>query len=130
MNLFDPERNVSSIYGNYPVCRESDIFGLWEFSGYGSDHELARWDFKDNGTFLYYSINQEEEWELSKKENCAYFVSGRLLATRWSDENGIEHLECWNLELRDDGGINLSACRPDEDGETELYEELVLFRVE
>ena len=130
MKLFNREQDVSLLYYNYPVCRASDIFGLWEYSDDDSEHEYARWDFKDDGTFMYYTINQEGEWELSKKENCVYFVSGGLLATRWSDENGNEHLECWYLMLTEDGKLNFTAFRPDEDGETELYEDLILYKVQ
>ena len=99
------------------------ILGTWEgkvTNSEGSefdDGELHRWEYKADGTYVYYSQNEEGEWVPSGDEISEYFVDGTLLCTRWID-NDVENREWWEIASIKDGVMKWTALREKEDGST------------
>ena len=96
----------------------SDIIGTWEGSctSEGSvfdDGQPHRWEYHDDGTFVYYE-QDGEEWVVHN--DGEYFVDGVLLCTRWSDGE-IENREWWNITI-DGDKMSWTALRDNEDGTT------------
>jgi archaellum component FlaG (FlaF/FlaG flagellin family) len=97
-----------------------DIFGTWEgrCTSEGSvfdDGQDHRWEYKDDGTFVYY-VKDGENWVPSADEMNEYFVAGNLLCTRWT-ENGEENREWWEISI-DGDKMKWTALREGEDGKT------------
>jgi hypothetical protein len=104
----------------------SDILGTWEgrvTSGEGSefdDGEPHRWEYFDDGTYIYYVLDADSNWTPNASEMTEYFVDGTLLCTRWKnvgDDEG-EHREWWEIASIVDGVMNWTAFRQREDGTT------------
>ncbi len=99
------------------------IVGTWEghvTNSEGSvydDGETHRWEYKADGTYKYYSQNEEGEWVPSDNDLNEYFVDGILLATRWID-NDEEFREWWEIASIKDGVMKWKALRQKEDGST------------
>ncbi len=97
-----------------------DIIGTWE--GHrtseegdyddGSDH---RWEYKDDGTFVYYS-KKGDKWVAHDQKISDYFVDGNLLCTRWEDK-GEEASECWEITI-DGDKMSWTATRLNDDKTT------------
>ena len=70
------------------VDYSTKILGLWEGkmtserSAY-DDGKEHRWEFKDDGTFVYFVRNEAGIWEPGDDTLNEYFVAGYLLCTRW-----------------------------------------------
>ena len=97
-----------------------DVIGIWEghCTSEGSvfdDGQEHRWEYKDDGTFVYYD-KDGDDWIPSNDTLNEYFVDGNLLCTRWM-ENGAENREWWEISI-DGNKMNWSALREDEDGKT------------
>ena len=97
-----------------------DIIGTWEgrCTSEGSifdDGQDHRWEYKDDGTFVYY-VKDGDSWVPSEDTMNEYFVAGNLLCTRWM-ENGQENREWWEITI-DGDKMNWTALREDEDGKT------------
>lgn len=97
-----------------------DILGTWEgrCTSEGSvfdDGQDHRWEYKDDGTFVYY-VKDGENWVPSADEMNEYFVAGNLLCTRWT-ENGEENREWWEISI-DGDKMKWTALREGEDGKT------------
>lgn len=97
-----------------------DIIGTWEgrCTSEGSvfdDGQDHRWEYKDDGTYVYY-VKDGENWVPSANEMNEYFVSGNLLCTRWT-ENGEENREWWEISI-DGDKMKWTALREGEDGKT------------
>ena len=97
-----------------------DIPGTWEGQvtstqdtyGDGKEH---RWDYKADGTFVYY-VKDGDDWVPSTNTLNEYFVDGNLLCMRWVD-NGVEYREWWEISIAD-GKMNWTALRQNPDGTT------------
>jgi hypothetical protein len=101
-----------------------DILGIWEGkitsekSDY-DDREEHRWEFKKDGTFLFYS-KEKGKWKVSDDAYADYFVEGPLLCTRWKNngKNQQEYREWWEIETLKKGSMKWTGLRADEDGST------------
>lgn len=102
-----------------------DILGTWEgkvTSAEGSEYddgELHRWEYKADGTYVYYN-KAGDEWVDNNEVFANYFVDGTLLCTRWKNagEGEEEHREWWEIESIKDGVMKWTALRQREDGTT------------
>ena len=97
-----------------------DILGTWEgrCTSEGSvfdDGQDHRWEYKADGTYVYYS-KDGEDWVPSDNTLNEYFVDGNLLCTRWM-EGDEENREWWEVSI-DGDKMNWTALREDEDGNT------------
>ncbi|MBP3745959.1 MAG: LPXTG cell wall anchor domain-containing protein [Ruminococcus sp.] len=94
------------------------VLGTWEgkCTSEGSvfdDGKEHRWEYKPDGTYVYYN-KVGDEWVPSDNTENEYFVSGNLLCTRWVD-NGTENREWWEISVKD-GKMSWTALRADEEG--------------
>lgn len=102
----------------------NDILGVWEghvTSDQGSefdDGELHRWEYLDNGNYIYYCQDDNGQWTSDVNEMAQYFVDGTLLCTRWKNtgESEVENREWWEIESIENGTMKWTALRLREDG--------------
>jgi hypothetical protein len=99
------------------------ILGTWEghvTNSEGSefdDGETHRWEYKADGTYVYYE-KDGDDWVPYKGNTLnEYFVDGTLLCTRWID-NDVEHREWWEIVSIKDGVMKWKGLRANEDGST------------
>lgn len=100
------------------------ILGLWEgqmISGQSpyDDGKKHRWEYKSNGTFVYYSQGADQQWVPQASNLHEYFVDGNLLCTRWKlagDE--AENREWWEIASLENGTMIWTALRMKADGST------------
>ena len=110
-------------YEKLNVDYSKDIYGLWEGrmisdqSEY-DDGQEHRWEFKDDGTFVFYLKNKKGVWEKKDDEYAQYFVAGNLLCTRWKNagEGTQENREWWEITALGESGMVWTALREKEDG--------------
>lgn len=99
------------------------IVGTWEgkvtsTEDEHSDGELHRWEYKSNGTYVYYS-KVNGEWKASTDFLAEYFVDGTLLCTRWKNTADSGELrEWWEIESIKNGVMKWTALRMHDDGTT------------
>ena len=96
------------------------VLGLWEghvTNSEGSefdDGETHRWEYKADGTYVYY-VKDGDDWVPYEGNTLnEYFVDGNLLCTRWIDQ-GQEYREWWEINI-DGDKMNWTALRENEDG--------------
>lgn len=99
------------------------ILGTWEghvTNSEGSvydDGETHRWEYKADGTYVYYE-KDGDNWVPYKGNTLnEYFVDGNLLCTRWID-NDVENREWWEIASIKDGVMKWTALRANEYGTT------------
>ena len=99
------------------------VLGTWEghvTNSEGSvydDGETHRWEYKADGTYVYYE-KDGDDWVPYKGNTLnEYFVDGTLLCTRWID-NDVENREWWEIASIKDGVMKWTALRANEDGTT------------
>ena len=99
------------------------ILGTWEghvTNSEGSvydDGETHRWEYKADGTYVYYE-KDGDDWVPYKGNTLnEYFVDGNLLCTRWID-NDVENREWWEIASIKDGVMKWKGLRQKEDGST------------
>ncbi len=99
------------------------ILGTWEghvTNSEGSEYddgETHRWEYKADGTYVYYE-KDGDDWVPYKGNTLnEYFVDGNLLCTRWID-NDVENREWWEIASIKDGVMKWTALRSNEDGTT------------
>lgn len=97
------------------------IIGLWEGhatseEGTYDDGEQHRWEYKADGTYVYY-VKDGDNWVPSANTLNEYFVAGKLLCSRWINA-GTELREWWEIESIEDGVMKWKALRQKEDGNT------------
>lgn len=102
---------------------KQDILGTWEgrcTSGEAAsdDGQTHRWEYKDNGTYVYYEKDGGNWVPCPSNELNEYFVDGDMLFTRWID-NGQMYSENWSLIIHDNT-MRWSALRQNEDGSSEV----------
>ena len=110
-------------YEKLNVDYSKDIYGLWEGrmisdqSEY-DDGQEHRWEFKDDGTFVFYLKNKKGIWEKKDDEYAQYFVAGNLLCTRWKNagDGTQENREWWDITALGESEMVWTALREKEDG--------------
>ena len=97
-----------------------EILGTWEGhitsdqSAY-DDSKMHRWEYKDDGTYLYLGLDEDGEWQADVNSKGDYFVDGNLLCTRWKNVGDpAEHREWWEITSIEDGVMNWTALRRSE----------------
>ena len=99
------------------------ILGTWEGKVTSEDDahtdgELHRWEYKGDGTYVYYS-KENGEWKAGTDFRSDYFVDGILLCTRWKKTADSDELrEWWEIESIQNGVMKWKALRSREDGTT------------
>jgi hypothetical protein len=124
----DDKMVINEVWDNERYIRinndfENDIIGTWEgkvtsAEDEHTDGELHRWEYKADGTYVYYS-KENDEWKAGNDVMADYFVDGILLCTRWKktiDSNELR--EWWEIESIKDGVMKWKALRMREDGTT------------
>lgn len=93
-----------------------DVIGTWEGKVTSdkdehTDGELHRWEYKADGTYVYYSM-VNGEWTSSNDNLSNYFVDGTLLCTRWQKTPDSEEIrEWWEIESIQNGKMKWKALR-------------------
>lgn len=101
-----------------------DIIGTWEGlltsdQDAHSDALLHRWEYKTDGTFVYYRQDDHGEWVSDVNTMSEYFVDGTLLCTRWKNYgNDTEYRESWEIASIGNGKMDWTAIRQKPDGTT------------
>ncbi len=124
----DGVKIYQEVYGKERYVRvnadyESAIVGTWEgrvtsAEDEHTDGELHRWEYKSNGTYVYYS-KVNDQWVKNNDALAEYFVDGILLCTRWKKTADSEELrEWWEIESIQNGKMKWKALRMREDGTT------------
>ncbi len=99
----------------------SDVVGTWEghCTSEGSefdDGQEHRWQYKADGTYVYY-VKDGDNWVPYEGNTLnEYFVDGNLLCTRWIDL-GQENREWWEITINGNK-MNWTALRENPDGTT------------
>ena len=99
----------------------ADIVGTWQghCTSEGSvfdDGQEHRWQYKADGTYVYY-VKSGDSWVPYEGNTLnEYFVDGTLLCTRWIDL-GQENREWWEITI-DGDKMNWTALRQNPDGTT------------
>ena len=124
----DGEMVINEVYDNERYIRinkdfENDIIGTWEgkvtsAEDEHTDGELHRWEYKADGTYVYYN-KVGDEWVNNNDVLAEYFVDGILLCTRWKQTADSKELrEWWEIESINDGVMKWTALRMRDDGTT------------
>lgn len=106
-------------YVQVNVDYRQDVIGTWEgrCTSEGSpfdDGEIHRWEYKADGSYVYY-VKEGDNWVPDESNELhQYFVDGDLLFTRWTS-NGQEFRENWDIAINDNI-MNWSAYRQFSDG--------------
>ncbi len=93
-----------------------DIIGTWEGKVTSdkdehTDGEIHRWEYKADGTYVYYSM-VNGEWKAGTDYLSDYFVDGTLLCTRWKKNADSEEIrEWWEIESIKNGKMKWTALR-------------------
>ena len=101
-----------------------EILGLWECKGIIGDETYndanGRLEFFEDGTYNFYRLNDEGEWEVvTTREFQEYFVDGTLMATRWKNVDEDETLrEWWEIKSLKGDKMQWKALRVNEDDST------------
>ena len=111
------ERNIrlTKVTADY----QQPILGVWEgrCTSDGSafdDEQVHRWQYKADGTYVYY-VKEGDSWVPNSSNTLnEYFVDGNLLCTRWVD-SGQEYREWWEITINGDK-MNWTALRQDSGG--------------
>lgn len=88
------------------VDYSSDIVGTWE--GVIIDEDInepfdnIKFVFTRTGTYDFYALNDEGEWEYIDTNEGLYFLMGNLLATQWTETTGLTYSEAWVVALDGD----------------------------
>lgn len=101
-----------------------DIIGTWEgqvTSGQSDfdDGKRHRWEYKADGTYVYYTLEDDGQWVKYDNIYANYFVDGVLLCSRWKN-NGedTENREWWEIETIANGVMKWTAIRKNDSGNT------------
>ena len=98
------------------------IVGTWQgrCTSTGSafdDGQEHRWQYKADGTYVYYCKDANGQWEPKSANISQYFVDGSLLCTRWQNTGESENREWWEINIAA-GKMNWTALRQADDGTT------------
>ena len=98
------------------------ILGIWEGrsindQGEYDDGNVHRWEYKSDGTYVYYRKDSNGQWVDDVNTMSQYFVDGNLLCTRWKNAgNEAEFREWWEIASIENGQMNWTALRLKADG--------------
>ena len=100
----------------------ASIVGKWQgqCTSQGSvydDGQEHQWEYRADGTYVYYCKNAGGQWEPKENNLSQYFVAGNLLCTRWQNIGESENREWWEITINGDT-MNWSALRRNADGST------------
>jgi hypothetical protein len=104
-----------------PTDYRADIVGTWQghCTSAGSvfdDGQEHRWEYKADGTYVYY-VKSGDNWvPYATNTLNEYFVDGNLLCTRWID-SGVENREWWEVSINGNK-MNWTALRENPDRTT------------
>lgn len=98
------------------------IIGVWkgiEMTG-DSTHGDAnhRWEYKTDGTYTYYSYDEQAGWVPSDNKMNEYNIHGDWLATRWTESNDVTNYEWWDVACITADTMKWEALRKNNDGTT------------
>ena len=102
----------------------TDVIGTWEGirtseQDVHSDGLPHRWEYKADGTFVYYRQNDNGEWVADVNTMSEYFVDGTLLCSRWKNVgNDKENRESWEIESIENDVMKWTALRQKADDTT------------
>ena len=102
----------------------ADIIGTWEgrltsAEDVHSDGSLHRWEYRADGTYVYYRQDENGHWVDDVNTMAEYFVDGPLLCTRWKNVGSdIENRESWEIASIQNGKMEWTALRQKADGTT------------
>lgn len=102
----------------------ADIIGTWEGrltskEDVHSDGQLHRWEYKTDGTFVYYRQDDNGNWVADVNSMGEFFVDGILLCTRWKNVgHDTEYRESWEIASIENNQMNWTAIRQKADGST------------
>ena len=109
---------------NVRVSRDykESVLGTWEGQMTSeedaySDGKVHRWEYKADGTYVYYSLDEAGEWVPSDNTLDEYFVDGSLLCMRWID-NEQDNREWWEIVSIKNDVMKWKGLRQKEDGTT------------
>lgn len=91
------------------------ILGTWEgveLTGYETyGDQKHRWEYKPDGTYVYYKLDMSGDWIPSTDVMSEFTVDGDWLATRWMDTDSVEYREWWDIDRCDSDEMLWSALR-------------------
>ena len=102
----------------------ADIIGTWEgrltsAEDVHSDGSLHRWEYRADGTYVYYRQDENGQWVDDVNTMAEYFVDGPLLCTRWKNVGSdTENRESWEIASIQNGKMEWTALRQKADGTT------------
>lgn len=116
------------VAGTHPECNiqykridrsfEKDILGTWEGKPSGKDTygdgKPHRWEYRDDGTYVYY-VQNGNTWEPSGNTLNEYFVDGNRLCTHWVD-GGTTYCEWWVISTLEGDDMTWTAVRQGDSG--------------
>ena len=94
-----------------------EILGIWEGhitsdQSAFDDSKMHRWEYKDDGTYVYFGLDEDGEWQADVNSKGEYFVDGNLLCTRWKNVGDTtEHREWWEIASIKNGVMEWTALR-------------------
>jgi len=96
------------------------IVGLWEGVSMEGEEtygdEKHRFEYKEDGTYVYYNKNSDGEWIPSDNTSNQYVADGDFLAFKWTDKDNVDFREWWIIEKCNDNEMVWYALREREDG--------------
>lgn len=102
------------VFKKMTVDYSKEICGLWEgaqMAGsetYGNaDH---RWEYRSNGTYIYYERDSLATWKKQACDTSIYFVEGNCFFSMWGNAGDLSY-EWWDISLCDDEEMYWSAFR-------------------
>ncbi len=106
----------TKVTANYSAA----ILGTWQghCTSAGSvfdDGQEHRWEYKADGTYVYYVKDANGQWEPKPANISQYFVDGNLLCTRWQNIGESENREWWEISVVGNR-MNWTALRQNADG--------------
>lgn len=119
--LFDGKEEVvnqNRIYTRVTKDYSRDIIGMWRGVSstgdtYGnSDHY---WLYREDGTYSYFTKNEQGQWGTFDNILNEYVVDGDWLACHWVTTDGTDNCECWNIDKIEGDHMYWSAIR-EQDG--------------
>ena len=116
----------TALWTKVPKDYSSDILGKWAghvTSSEGSEFDDGKphqWEYLNDGNYIYYSLDADSNWTSDVNAMSMFFVDGTLLCTRWknSGEGEVEHREWWEIASIENGLMNWTALRQNDDGST------------
>lgn len=112
----DDHRTYTRVTADY----SKDIIGLWR--GVDSENDLHGgshhyWAYREDGTYTYFTQNEEGVWGAFDNTLNEYVVDGDWLATHWV-KDGVDNYESWNIDRIEGDRMYWSALR-DNNGKQE-----------